>query len=110
MVLVDLLCPTCGASASIPLGVVCEDHRPVPCFEGSAYDDLRVQAYGSDPDLEVAYLLLYALLGGSDYFWLLEEVFAPPPSSMLLPSLWRQDVDELVEVALGEDWVRPSWP
>jgi hypothetical protein len=26
---VDLRCPNCGASASLPLGMTCADHRPV---------------------------------------------------------------------------------
>lgn len=26
----DLVCPNCGASASLPLGLMCNDHRPVP--------------------------------------------------------------------------------
>lgn len=26
----DLLCPNCGGSASLPLEMTCRDHRPVP--------------------------------------------------------------------------------
>ena len=31
--LIDLICPNCGASASLPLGMVCSDHRPAPIGE-----------------------------------------------------------------------------
>lgn len=27
---VQLICPSCGASASLPLGMTCGDHRPRP--------------------------------------------------------------------------------
>ena len=31
--MIDLICPNCGASASLPLGMVCIDHRPAPISE-----------------------------------------------------------------------------
>lgn len=29
----DLKCPNCGASASLPLGMTCADHRPMPYID-----------------------------------------------------------------------------
>lgn len=45
----DLICANCGASASLPLGVICEGHDPKPVLMGS-----RKEGHGRAVELERA--------------------------------------------------------
>ena len=39
MTMYDLICANCGASASLPLGVICEGHDPKPVLVGSRKEE-----------------------------------------------------------------------
>jgi rubredoxin len=46
----DLLCPNCGASASLPLGMTCRDHRPVLSPEGTKLLDRPCDTCGGESE------------------------------------------------------------
>lgn len=69
----DLLCPNCGASASLPLGVTCKDHNPEPVtyYEvildlHNSREPLQVKVYATNRQEAVEEAALYFGVDASD--------------------------------------------